>query len=1047
MQLFKFSPVILFNKDFFLIKHTMYMRKMLCMLLCMVVLAGQLWAQSRTITGKVVDDQGKPLSNVTVRAIGSNIGSSTDDNGNFTLSVPTSARDLEFTSIGFATKSVLIPSSGTVEVRMEKGTSTLSEVVVTGYSSRKKAEFTGAVAKVVAEEINQVPLASFEQILQGRAPGLYIASGSGLPGSSARVNIRGVGSIFGGNDPLYVMDGIPIEAGVFRSLNPNDFESVDVLKDAAGTSLYGSRGANGVIVITTKKGKGGKTQLNYRNMFGFAEPPQLKNIKMMNTTERLRYESEILGPGLFPAPTGLTGLPGWDYSPNNPRYAGLSDAQKELNARLLDSISRINTNWPDQFTQRAPFQQHELSASGGNQNLNFYTSLSYFDQEGIILNSGLERYTFRANIDFKSDRLSVSVRSTAGWSKQNGIESEAGVALANPIAASYLELPYRRLRNDAGNVITGAGRVGSNAYDRIFTTTNVNNQFKGNLGITINYNIWNGISFRTINGVDWRNTNTSRFIDPTSFAGTTFTGAGSGNAGAGFPTSGVYGEGNAENLGLISTTGLVYSKSIGEKHTVNASAMFEMIRNKFRNMGITTFGLNPSLPNTFAGASQGTATNNYIPTFSGGKTLNGLFSTFATVDYTYDGKYTFSGSIRRDAPSQVPETNRNNIFYSFGASWNIMREKFMDKQNFFQDAVLRASYGESGNANGFTSNFGYIATYGQLGAGYAGAPAIIPTSPGNLDYKLESQVISNVGLDLSFLDRRINTTFEYYIKDTRNLFVDQSLSRTTGFNALSTNAAKMRNQGFEFSVNADVIRRNDFRLSLGVNGATLKNEILDLGQVSEIPLGTGIIREGLPLGTHFIVGYAGVDPQTGNPIYTDVNGNPTPVYSAANNRADFGTYLPSFTGGANMDINFKGFDFSIFFSTAQGVKRFNNESFFYETTTSNIGFNKRVEMLTETWTDARTITDYQRIGSPREFSSKDIRDASFVRLRNMQIGYTLDSKRIKGIPVRSFRFWAQGQNLYTWTKWQGFDPEESNNIATYEFPNPRTITVGLDINF
>lgn len=1021
------------------------MRKLLTMLLCMVALVGQLFAQTRTITGKIIDDQGAPLSNVSIRVVGSNVGTSTDPDGSYTLNVPTGSKEIEFSSVGFATQVIAVPAGNSLDVTLTVGTNTLSEVVVTGYSSMKKAEFTGAVAKVTAEDINQVPLASFEQMLQGRAPGLYIASGSGLPGSSARVNIRGVGSIFGGNDPLYVMDGIPIEAGVFRSLNPNDFESVDVLKDAAGTSLYGSRGANGVIVITTKKGRGGKTQVNYRNMFGFAEPPQLRNLKMMNTAQRLQYEEEILGPGLYGA--SLSGFPGWDLSPNHPRYANLTDVQRTENARLLDSIRGINTNWPDVFTQRAPFQQHEVSASGGNQNLNFFTSLSYYNQEGIIINSGLERYTFRANLDFKANRLSVSVRSTAGWSEQNGIESEAGVALANPIAASYLELPYRRVRDDNGRIITAAGRVGSNAYDRIFTTTNVNNQFKANLGVTVMYDIWNGISFRSTNGVDWRNTTTSRFIDPRSFAGTTFTGAGSGNPANGFPTAGVYGEGNAENLGLISTTGLVYSKRIGDKHSVNASAMFEMIRNKFRSMGLTTYGLNPSLPKTFAGSSAGTADNNYIPTFSGGRTLNGLFSYFATADYTYDGKYTVSGSLRRDAPSQVPETNRNNIFYSVGASWNIAREGFMEKQNFFQDAVLRASYGESGNANGFTSNFGYIATYGQLGAGYAGASAIIPTSPGNLDYKLESQVISNVGLDLGFLDRRINTTFEYYIKDTRNLFVDQSLSRTTGFNALSTNAARMRNQGFEFSVVADVVRNRDLRVSVGVNGATLKNEILDLGQVTEIPLGTGIVREGLPLGTHFVVGYAGVDPTTGDPIYTDIDGNPTSVYSAANNRADFGTYLPSFTGGANLDVNYKGFDFGIFFSTAQGVKRFNNESFFYETTNSNVGFNKRLEMLTETWTNSRTVTEYQRIGTQRQFSSKDIRDASFVRLRNLQIGYTLNSESIKGIPIRSFRFWAQGQNLYTWTKWEGFDPEESNNIATYEFPNPRTITVGVDINF
>lgn len=1018
------------------------MRKMLIWALCMIVFVGQTFAQTRRITGKVVDAEGKVVPNVTVRALGANLGTSTNESGVFSLSVPNEVNSIEISSVGFATQSVTIPETGDMSITLQRGSSMLSEVVITGYATKRKLEFTGATSKVTSDAIAQVPLASFEQILQGRAAGLYIASGSGQPGTAARVNIRGVSSISGGNDPLYVMDGIPIEAGVFRSLNPNDFESVDVLKDAAATSIYGSRGGNGVIVITTKKGREGRTNIQYRGLYGSSNPPNQNNLRMMNTADRLAYEEQILGPGgvIAPNAAGLTGYPGWDYSTKNPRYATLTDAQKASEKRLYDSIAGINTNWPDEMFRTATFQQHELNASGGTENLNFFTSMSYYDQKGVVERSGLTRYTFRGNLDFKANRLSVSIRSIAGFSEQNLIESEAGVALANPIAAAYLELPYRRLFNDDGTVATGTGRTGANAYDRARTTTNTVNQFKGNLGVTLQYKIWGGISFRTTNGVDWANNNSSRFIDPNSFAGRNVA-----QASPGQPGQGSYGEGNSENLGLITTTGLVFSQTYNKKHGVNASVMYEGIRNKFRSFNATGYGINPRLLNTPAGITAGSPTNNYIPVIGGGKTLNGISSWFATADYTYDKRYTVSGSIRRDVPSQVPEKNRENIFYSVGASWNIIREAFMDKQNFFQEARLRASYGENGNANGFTSNFGYISTYGASG-GYAGVTGIIPTSPGNEDYKLESQVISNFGLDLAFWDRRISTTFEYYIKDTRNLFVNQGLSRTTGFNSLATNAAKMQNKGFEFTVNADVVRTKDLRIGIGFNGATLKNEIKSLGTLNEIPQGTGIIRVGLPFGTHYTVGWLGVDPATGNPIYEDINGNPTSVYSAANNRATFGTYLPNFTGGANMDINFKGFDLSVLFTTAQGVKRFNNESFFYETTNSNIGFNKRIEMLTETWTATKTETDYQRIGTPRQFSSKDIRDASFVRFRNFQMGYTYTPTNEK-FPIRGFRFWLQGQNLFTWTEWEGFDPEESNNIATYEFPNPRTFTVGIDLNF
>ena len=1009
------------------------MRKLVSMSFVLLLTIMQAFAQERTVKGKVTDEKGgTPLQGVSVTVKGTIIGTTTNADGSFQLKIPANAKTLVFSYVNYQLVEVLVRNNENINVTMSSADKSLQEVVVTGYSTKKKSEFTGASSRVSAKQIEQVPIASFEQILQGRAPGLYIASGSGQPGASARVNIRGVGSISGGNSPLYVLDGIPIEEGVFRTLNPNDFESVDVLKDAAGAGLYGSRGANGVIVITSKKGKQGKVQMGYRGQAGMSMPMQLSNLRMMNSQQRLEYEERVLGPALL-SPTTLSGNPGWDYSPTNPRFQTLSPAQRAIEARLLDSIRGINTAWPDIMTRNAQFRQHELNASGGANNISFYTSLSVFNQQGIIHRSNLDRYTFRANIDYKTEKVIVAVRSTAGWSSQQQIESEAGVALANPVAASYLELPYVRFKNPDGSIATGNGRTGANAYDRLFTTTNGINQFKGNLGITLQYNIWDGLSFKTTNGVDWRNNNSSRFINPNSFAGTLVA------QGA----QGLYSEGNAENLQLISTTGFVYNKVFNTKHVVNASLMYEAIRNRSRSFSATGFGINPRLLNTPSGITPGNATNNLIPSIGGGRTLNGLSSTFFLADYTYDKRFTVSGSIRRDAPSQVPLKNRNNIFWTAGASWNIIAEKFMENQNIFQDARLRVSYGETGNVNGFPSDFGFIATYGNTN--YAGAPAIVPSSPGNEDYKLESQVLTNIGLDLAFWNNRARFVADFYIKDSRNLFVNQPLSRTTGFTSLSTNAAQVRNQGLDFALNVDVIRKKDLLVTVGVNGGFLKNRVMNLGGLSEIPQGTGIIRVGYPLGTHFTVGWVGVDPQSGNPIYEDINGNPTNVYAASNNRAEFGTFIPTFTGGATLDITWKNLTISSLLSTAQNVKRFNNEAFFYETTNSNIGFNKRVELL-NSWQKPGDITNFQRLGTARQFSSRDIQDASFIRFRNLQVGYNFVIKNEK-FGIRNIRFWGQGQNLFTWTKWQGFDPEESNNIATYEFPNPKTYTIGLDINF
>ena len=291
---------------------------------------------------------------------------------------------------------------------------------------------------------------------------------------------------------------------------------------------------------------------------------------------------------------------------------------------------------------------------------------------------------------------------------------------------------------------------------------------------------------------------------------------------------------------------------------------------------------------------------------------------------------------------------------------------------------------------------------------------------------------------------RVRITADLYKKESADQFISQNLSRTSGFRALSTNGGKMENKGFDFAINTDIVKTNAVLVTFGVNGGFLKNEITDLGGLPDIPAGTGIARVGKSFGTHFTVGYVGINPQTGLPIYQDINGNPTTEYSANNNRAEFGTFLPKFTGGSSLDVSWNGFDLGILVSTAQGVKRFNNEAFFYETTNSNVAFNKRIDML-NSWRNPGEQTNYQKINSLRQFSSKDVQDASFVRLRNVQTGYTFKTK--EGSKIRGFKVWGQAQNLYTWTKWNGFDPEESNNIASYEFPNPKTYTIGLDINF
>ena len=1014
------------------------MRKLILTMLVAFAFVLNAAAQDRTITGRILDDNGVPVQGVSITSSDGKNGTQTDKEGNYRITVSANAKSLSFSSVNFDTQTRNIGALKSINIAFKAKSNKLDEVVVTGYTVKKRTEFTGASSKVASKQIEQVPLASFEQILQGRAPGLYIASGSGQPGTAARVNIRGVGSISGSSDALYVLDGIPIESAVFRSLNPNDFESVDVLKDAASAGLYGSRGGNGVIVITTKKGKAGKTRIQYRGQVGFSNPPTQNNLQLMNTQQRLQYEEQFLGPsGVIGAGTN-TGYPGWDYSPTNPGYQSATAAQKLVFDGLLDSVRKIDTKWADIFFRRSSFKQHELNASGGNDKTTFFTSLSVYQQEGIIIRSNLDRYTFRGNLNFKTDRLTASILTSAGFSTSKGIESEAGVALANPVAAAYLELPYRKLYKADGSVDFGSGKTGANAFDRSNTTTQTSNQFKGGLSVVLEYEIWKGISAKTTNGLDYRNNNASRFIDPNSYAGSLVVQG----------QQGSYNENFDEALNLINTSGLVYKRKFGEKHQVNLQALSESIRGKRRSFSATGFGINRVQVNTPNSISAGSAANGFIPLVGGNKFITGISSLFALGDYTYNKKYTISGVVRRDVFSRVPN-NKVVETGSVGVTWNVTEENFFKKQNIFQEFRVRASKGGTANVNslpggdnGFGGDFAFLSSFGSNT--YAGTPAIIPTSPGNPEAKIERQILTNLGVDLTLWKGRVRITADLYKKESRDQFISQNLSRTTGFRALNTNGGKMENKGLDFAINTDIVKSKTVLVTFGVNGGFLRNRITDLGGLPDIPGGTGIARVGLPFGTHYTVGYKGINPQTGLPIYEDINGNPTTDYNAANSRAEFGTYLPKFTGGSSLDVSWNGFDLSVLLSTAQGVKRFNNESFFYETSNSNVAFNKRVDMLTS-WRNPGEQTNYQKINSVRQFSSKDVQDASFVRLRNVQAGYTFKTK--EGSKIRGFKLWGQAQNLYTWTKWNGFDPEESNNIATYEFPNPKTYTIGLDINF
>ncbi len=1013
------------------------MRKLLLMVLGVVIISGQLLAQQRTITGKVTDDSGSPVANASVLVKGTTVGTVTRGDGTYTLQVPESARTLVISSVGLAEREVTITGNTNYSTSLSATVSDLQEVVVTGYSRIKKSEYVGAASKIDKNQIELVPVGSFDQILQGRAPGLRVSAGSGQPGASASVQIRGPKSIAGGSDPLYVIDGIPVEASVFQSYNPNDFETVDIIKDASAAALYGSSGASGVIVITTKKGRPGLTRIQYRPQFGVSQPGS-QPFNMMNTTEILQFQENL---GMFIP--GIN-LPGWRYSPNNPANASLSQAQKDANARILDSLGGINTDWQDIFQRQGSFQSHDFSISGGSDKTQFYTSLGYYNEDGIGERSNLERYTVRLNLSHTADRLTAQFNSTLGYNNRDFIESENGIALANPFAAAYLALPYHKLFREDGMADVGSGKVGPNAYQRIRDIERYSNQMKATVSLNLNYDITRNIYIGTTLGGDFRETNNITYVKPNTFT----------TSRSGFPTnfnqSGSYTENFGRNF-QGNTRGFVgFKNNFNDVHNLDVTVYTEYFFNRTKNLGITAFNLNPKLANTPAAIPLGQPTQiELYNRVNGGRSERATVSYLGTLKYSFADKYFVDFTARRDGTSILPEENRFQNFFAGGLLWNVLKEGFAQNWNALSTLRIRASYGSSANAQNFPfGDFGYLPLYGP--GNYGGLTTLRPTTVGNPIADWEYTDKANLGFEFGLMQERLYGEINLYQEVTRNLFISQQIPSENGgaFLAASVNAGTMENKGVELNLTYNILRqRTGINWSVSGNVAYNKNEITSLGDEEEFEQGTSIIRVGLPLGSHYAVKWAGVDAATGDPLYYDADGKITSQFPDAQ-VAEFGTFYAPWTGGFNTSLRYKGLEIGAFFNFQAKFSRFNNQDFFQLNHAFALqGFNLRKEMLTM-WSQPGDVTNIQKPTTQRQFSSKDIQDASYLRFRNLQVGYSFPATIINKLKyIQAFRFYAQAQNLYTWTKWSGFDPEDDNNIAGYEYPLPRIFTIGVDITF
>ncbi|MCZ8022512.1 MAG: TonB-dependent receptor [Cytophagales bacterium] len=994
------------------------MRRILLMAMA-VFLAFSSWAQERTVSGRVTSaEDGSALPGVNVVIKGTTTGTVTDVNGSYRLDVPSDGGTLVFSFIGLTTVEIAIGSRNVIDTQMASDVTQLSEIVVTGYgAAQDKKSITGSVAQVTNKDIAQVSMATFDQILQGKAPGVMISAGSGQPGTAANVRIRGIGSINGGTQPLYILDGVPITAQDFATLNPNDFENVNILKDAASTSIYGARAANGVIVITSKRGKEGAPKLNYSFQYGLTTRTNAK-FDMMNTPQKIGFERLLFDNGIVAGSIGAILDDG-----------SLTETEKE---ERIAELGQIDTDWIDVFFRTGKTQMHELSSSGSNGKTSYFLSANYRTEDGIIIRSKLDRYTLRFNFDHKvNEKLNFGLNSSMGYSESSFLNSEVGNSTNNPVLSAFISNPYTRVRNpETGEYEPGP--TGFNLVEQMEESNNEREEIKVVSNIFLQYELLKGLIARTTWGIDYR----QRFNEFRINRDAPNQGGIPGATGSLF-------QGYDRLATYIGTTTLQYSKDFGSNHSFRALVGQELVRTNQYAFNYTGYGLNDKLQSP-AAITPGTNTNNLIPLVGGFNADNALLSYFFDGLYTLNNKYNFSVGLRRDGSSRFGANKRFAIFYAVGASWNISDEQFMQSLSFVNSLKLRSSYGTQGNQEGI-GNFSYLGTFGS-NFNYAGEQGIAPTQIGNPDYQWETTKSFNLGLDFTVLNNRISGSFEFYNDLTEDLFINTQLSRTSGFTGISRNVGVMRNRGFEISLNTENVKIGDFSWSTNLNITFNKNRIVDLFQEDEFVLGTGIVREGLPLGSHYVVEWAGVNPANGDPLYRDANGNVTNVFNADNSQAKFGTWDPPRFGGFTNTFRYKAVELSIFCSFQEGNVLFNNQRFFANNPLNFGGFNQSTEQL-NAWTTPGQITNVPRVDAQRQFSSQDLEDASFLRVRNVLLSYTLPSKIASKAKLASVRVYAQGQNLFTFTKYSGFDPEDNNNVQLSQYPVPRSITFGVDLGF
>ncbi|MGK6351670.1 SusC/RagA family TonB-linked outer membrane protein [Parapedobacter sp. DT-150] len=1041
------------------------------------------WARQSSVTGKVTDaSDGSPLSGVTITVQGTNTATATDANGSYSITVPGGDATLVFQLIGYSTQQLPVGSKKVIDVSLELATSALDEVMVVAYGTTTRGSFTGSAATVGGEDLKDASTVSFENALLGKMPGVQITNSSGQAGAAPSIRIRGIGSMNASNEPLYVIDGVPVVSGsggqmgdylytsnnVLNSLNPADIESVTVLKDAAAASLYGSRAANGVVVINTKRGKLGKPTINLRSSVGFTPSWATDNYEAAGVQEQVNmlyqvfhdyrtsadWTEEEANADALNRLNGKFNQHGYYFETDgtglyeNVHIKGMTDGLVNREGTYYD--------WEDRLFRTGMYQTNDLSFSGGTEDTKYYTSLSYTKDKNRVVLSDYDRLAGRVNLSQKVGKhvefisnVSVSNNQQEGYNDTRNLGGNYYLQTRNLLWPLYWPTDYK-----TGEQLTARyGSYGYNAEYHEKEWDNSSNTLRVSANETLNVHLLPELNIKSV--FSYENNAIKDYI---YYSANHYNGAAS---------NGTVNEISTIEKKLVSSTTANYSKQFG-LHGLNILAGFEAEKNQTDFQRATGTNLPSSSLPSVATAGELTA-NAYNWGYN-------MMSILSRAEYNYGQKYNASASYRRDGSSRLGPENRWGDFWSVGAAWTISEESFMEDATVFSNLRLRASYGINGTQP--SSNYGWRSLVGYTNRYMENAGGSI-NSLGNEDLTWETSYSTNLALEFGLFDNRLYGTVEYFNRDSKDLLQNVPISTVTGFGSILRNIGEVNNRGVEIDLGYEILREGDWKWSASVNGSFIKNKVVALYK-TEGEEGNGdiiwsdptggdaraqfIYREGESMLSFYGFEWAGVDAENGQNVwYVNDPKNPdgdflyngrgaTYSYSAAQ-RIILGSAMPTVAGGVNTDVSYKGLSLGLNFIYKIGgylydgaFKDVADDGYYWERIRAQYYYDHM-------WTESNPNGSLPKLSGndltdPMQHSSRQMYDASFLRLKNINLAYAIPAQVVSKIGVANARIYFNGTNLLTFSKYKIADPEV-NQYGTrgWETPYAKTYTFGVEFSF